>query len=69
METVKSEERKCLIGIQMGRVSVAMMAPLKEELRDLEMKSIIEPVEQSTNWVSSMVSVMKPNRKQKTNLY
>lgn len=45
------------------RVPVAMMAPLKEELKDLEIKGIIAPVERSTDWISSMVSVTKPNGK------
>ncbi|KAK7901627.1 hypothetical protein WMY93_018396 [Mugilogobius chulae] len=45
------------------RVPVAMMAPLKQELKDLEAKEIIAPVERSTDWISSMVSVTKPNGK------
>ena len=45
------------------RVPVSMMAPLKEELKDLEKRGIIAPVERSTDWISSMVSVAKPNGK------
>lgn len=45
------------------RVPVAMMAPLKEELKELEAKGIIAPVERSTDWISGMVSVTKPNGK------
>lgn len=45
------------------RVPVAMMEPLKEELKDMEKREIIAPVEQSTDWISSMVSVSKQNGK------
>ncbi|KAJ8356687.1 hypothetical protein SKAU_G00194810 [Synaphobranchus kaupii] len=45
------------------RVPVAMMAPLKEELKDLERRGIIAQVEKSTDWISSMVTVRKPNGK------
>lgn len=45
------------------RVPVAMMTLLKEELNDLERGGIIAPVEHSTDWVRSMVSVTKQNRK------
>lgn len=48
------------------RVPVAMMAPLKEELKDLERREIITPVERSTDWITSMVSVTKPNGKPRT---
>ncbi|XP_032903440.1 uncharacterized protein LOC116990025 [Amblyraja radiata] len=39
------------------------MAPLQEELKDLERRGIITPVERSTDWISSMVAVRKPNGK------
>lgn len=45
------------------RVPVAMMAPLKEELKDLGRRGIITPVERCTDWISCMVSVKKPNGK------
>lgn len=45
------------------RVPVAMMTPLQEELKDLERRGIIAPVERSTDWISSMVSIKKPNGK------
>lgn len=45
------------------RVPVAMMAPLKEELKDLERRGIITPVERCKDWISSMGSVTKPNGK------
>ena len=45
------------------RVPVAMMEPLKKELKDMERREIIAPVEQSTDWISSMVSVSKSNGK------
>lgn len=45
------------------RVPVAMMKPLKEELRDLEHRGIITPVDCSTDWISSMVVVQKQNGK------
>lgn len=43
------------------RVPVAMMKPLKTELMSLEDRKIIAPVECSTEWISGMVSVQKPN--------
>lgn len=46
--------------LQKRRVPVAMMTP---ELKDLETKGIIAPVEKSTDWISSMISVTKPNGK------
>lgn len=45
------------------RVPVALMKPLKEELADLQNRGIIAPVEQSTDWISSLVTVQKPNGK------
>lgn len=45
------------------RVPVAMMTPLKGELRDLQERGIITPVEKSTDWISSLVTVKKPNGK------
>ncbi|XP_023815343.1 uncharacterized protein K02A2.6-like isoform X2 [Oryzias latipes] len=43
------------------RVPVSMMKPLKEELKSLEDRRIITPVEHSTEWISGMVTVQKPN--------
>lgn len=45
------------------RVPVALMKPLKEELRDLQHRGIITPVECSTDWISAMVVVQKQNGK------
>ena len=45
------------------RVPVAMMTPLKVELQDLQKREIITPVEKSTDWISSLVTVQKPNGK------
>ena len=47
------------------RVPVALMKPLKEELRDLQHRGIITPVECSTDWISAMVVVQKRNGKQR----
>ncbi|XP_060734892.1 uncharacterized protein K02A2.6-like [Tachysurus vachellii] len=41
------------------RVPVAMMAPLKAELRDLQRREIITSVDCSTEWISSLVIVKK----------
>ena len=38
-----------------------MMTPLQVELKDLERRGMIRPVERSTHWISSMVAVRKPN--------
>lgn len=45
------------------RVPVAMMTSLKGELRELQEREIITPVEKSTDWISSLVTVQKPNGK------
>uniref|UniRef100_A0A1B8Y8I2 Gypsy retrotransposon integrase-like protein 1 n=1 Tax=Xenopus tropicalis TaxID=8364 RepID=A0A1B8Y8I2_XENTR len=45
------------------RVPVALMQPLKEELQDLHSRHIIEPVQKSTDWISSLVIVKKPSGK------
>lgn len=39
------------------RVPVAMMAPLKEELKELEAKGIIAPVERSTDWSTAYLQL------------
>lgn len=41
-------------------VPVATMTPLKEELVDLVKRENIAPVESSTDWINSIVSVTKP---------
>lgn len=43
------------------RVSVAMMAPLKAELTDLQQRGIITPVDYSTEWISRLVIIRKPS--------
>ncbi|KAL6471877.1 hypothetical protein MHYP_G00205270 [Metynnis hypsauchen] len=45
------------------RVPVSLMTPLKEELRNLQERRIIAPVEKSTEWISSMVVVKKTSGK------
>ncbi|CAI5678464.1 unnamed protein product [Oreochromis niloticus] len=45
------------------RVPVSMMKPLKGELMSLADRQIIAPVECSTDWISGMVTVQKPNGK------
>lgn len=45
------------------RVPVAMMKPVREELQSLVDREIIAPVDCSTDWISGMVSVQKPNGK------
>lgn len=45
------------------RVPVAMMKPVREELQSLVDREIIAPVDCSTDWISGMVSVQKPNEK------
>lgn len=38
------------------RIPVTMMAPLKEELNNLQERDIIMPVDGSTEWISSLVT-------------
>ncbi|KAJ8340235.1 hypothetical protein SKAU_G00348680 [Synaphobranchus kaupii] len=45
------------------RLPVAMTTPLKDELSDLQSRGIIEPVDQSTDWISSLAIVKKPSGK------
>lgn len=45
------------------RIPTALYEPLKKELIDLQRRGIIAPVEQSTDWISSMVVVQKPSGK------
>ncbi len=45
------------------RVPIAMMGQLKEERNNLQERGIIAPVEQSTDWISSLVVIKKPNGK------
>lgn len=40
-----------------------MMNSLKVELQDLQRREIIAPVERATDWISSLVTVQKPNGK------
>lgn len=46
------------------RVPVAVMKLLKEERSSFQRRMIITPVEKSTDWISSLVIVKKPNGKQ-----
>ncbi|KAK3702062.1 hypothetical protein QZH41_004210 [Actinostola sp. cb2023] len=43
------------------RVPVAVKGKLKAELDRLTKRKVISPVEEPTDWVSSMIAVMKPN--------
>lgn len=43
-------------------VPVAMMAPLKSELSELQRSGIITPVNSSTEWISSLIIVRKSSR-------
>ena len=45
------------------RVPIAIKSKLKAELQRLEERDVIEKVTGPTDWVSSMVNVVKPNRK------
>ena len=60
---IEIDKRVPPVKLPKRRVPVAMMTPLKEELKNLESKEIIAPVERSTDWISSMVSVTKQNGK------
>ncbi len=44
------------------RVPVALRVKVKEELDRMQQIGVIEPVEQPTEWVSSMVTIVKPNK-------
>ncbi|XP_055492867.1 uncharacterized protein K02A2.6-like [Leucoraja erinacea] len=60
---IEIDDRVPPVKLPKRRVPVAMMTPLQEELKDLERRGIITPVERSTDWISSMVAVRKPNGK------
>ncbi|XP_038138952.1 uncharacterized protein K02A2.6-like [Cyprinodon tularosa] len=60
---IEIDDRVPPVKLPKRRVPVAMMTPLQEELKDLERRQIIAPVERSTDWISSMVAVRKPNGK------
>ncbi|KAK5866505.1 hypothetical protein PBY51_020693 [Eleginops maclovinus] len=60
---IEIDERVEPVKLPKRRVPVAMMTPLKEELKDLQRREIITPVEKSTEWISSLVTVQKPNGK------
>ena len=45
------------------RIPVALRDKVKEELAKLTREDIITPVTAPTEWISSMVEVVKPNRK------
>ena len=44
------------------RVPAALRVKVKEELDRMQQIGVIEPVEQPTPWVSSMVTIVKPNK-------
>ena len=44
------------------RVPVALRVKVEEELDRMQQIGVIEPVEQPTEWVSSMVTIVKPNK-------
>ena len=44
------------------RVPVPLKAKLKEKIKDLEKRKIIAPVKKATPWISSMISVLKPDK-------
>lgn len=52
-----------LVKLPKRRVPVAMMKLLREEIQSLVDREIIAPVDCSTDWMSGMVSVQKPNGK------
>ncbi|XP_034092513.1 uncharacterized protein K02A2.6-like [Gymnodraco acuticeps] len=60
---IEIDERVEPVKLPKRRVPVAMMTPLKLELQDLQRREIITPVEKSTDWISSLVTVQKPNGK------
>lgn len=60
---IEIDERVEPVKLPKRRVPVAMMNPLKSELQDLQRREIIAPVEKSTDWISSLVTVQKPNGK------
>lgn len=60
---IEIDERVEPVKLPKRRVPVAMMTPLKRELQDLQRREIIAPVEKATDWISSLVTVQKPNGK------
>ena len=60
---IEIDERVEPVKLPKRRVPVAMMTPLKLELQDLQRREIITPVEKSTDWISSLVTVQKQNGK------
>ena len=60
---IEIDERVEPVKLPKRRVPVAMMTPLKLELQDLQRREIIAPVEKSTDWISSLVTVQKQNGK------
>lgn len=58
---IEADPKVTPVKLQKRRVPVAMMAPLKTELSDLQQRRIITPVDCSTEWISSLVIVRKPS--------
>ena len=44
------------------KVPVTLREPLRQELKRMEENDILAPVSEATDWVSSMVTVVKPNK-------
>ena len=44
------------------KVPVTLREPLRQELKRMEENKILAPVSEATDWVSSMVTVVKPNK-------
>ena len=44
------------------KVPVTLREPLRQELKRMEENNILAPVSEATDWVSSMVTVVKPNK-------
>ncbi|KAL1252058.1 hypothetical protein QQF64_019854 [Cirrhinus molitorella] len=59
--TIEADPKVTPVKLPKRRVPVALMAPLKAELNDLQQRGIIAPVDCSTEWISSLVIVRKPS--------
>lgn len=44
------------------RVTVALQQPIKEKLDKLVERKVLMPVTEPTQWVSSMLAIVKPNK-------
>ena len=61
----KIEIDTCLEPVKLNKrkVPVAMMKLQKEERKDIQSSEISIPVEESTDWISSLVTIQKSNGK------